>query len=295
MIVQVGQSLVATSGTPMSALHELDLWLCGEVHFNIHRLLVEEDERPKLEETSTPALEASHPEQPEPQLHRRKWPKRPSAAMNQLDVRLRDFLRGRFRARPSAPSALPFLFNDTELGDLQEAFTNGLTNWKYKVSSRLPRYLTLATGEVTRRLPREEAERWSSLSARFLAQLKTKHLSLADGIRIVREWLWELRLFLEAMGEDGLLPVPDGRFPTPTNPSPPPEPPKKKDQTAVGRMRRAIAEHPAGRKAKPSVLIKKAKIGNQRGRAALGQLQKNGEYEGFARSTAKRSPKQESG
>ncbi len=32
----------------MSALHELDLWLCEEVHFNIHRLLVRKTNGPNL-------------------------------------------------------------------------------------------------------------------------------------------------------------------------------------------------------------------------------------------------------
>ncbi|MGO8750767.1 MAG: hypothetical protein ACLQNE_32855 [Thermoguttaceae bacterium] len=216
----------------MSDLHDLDLWLCEEIHYNLNRLLAKDAKRPKPEETSTPEPVASTPEpnaspsgpeasQSEPEVHRRKWPKRPSTAASQLDVRLREFLQGSFGPRPSSPSSSPLLLNDSELWDLQEAFRNPLVNWRYKVSPRLPWYVTPATGEIAQRLSRADAARWAELSARFAEELNDRHLQLSAGIEIVRAWLHELRVFLEAMGEKDLLPRPKGGFPTPTNPSPP--------------------------------------------------------------------------
>ncbi len=78
---------------------------------------------------------------------------------------------------------------------------------------------TLCTGEINRRLSAADADHWATVSSRLGGQLETEP-ELSEGVRIVQEWISELRWHLQAMGDQHLLPAPEGDSPTPTNPLP---------------------------------------------------------------------------
>ncbi|HUT90879.1 MAG TPA: helix-turn-helix domain-containing protein [Thermoguttaceae bacterium] len=80
-------------------------------------------------------------------------------------------------------------------------------------------FSTQCTGAIHRRLAPTEAQKWAEASEYFSKILEHRPLSLADGIWTVYDWIGELRWYMKAMGDEQLLPIPDGQFPTPTSPS----------------------------------------------------------------------------
>jgi len=148
--------------------------------------------------------------------------------------------------------------------------------------------------EVREQLTRQTAEEWAVASSQFARQLEEDRLSFLDGVQLVVAWIDALRRLLRAMGAGQFLPPPEGTFPTPTQPKPAGSV-QLAGQLAqdMADMRRAIAEHPQGQQAKAKALIGLAHINPQRGRNALRELEKLGEYQGFARPLPRRYRKQE--
>lgn len=149
--------------------------------------------------------------------------------------------------------------------------------------------IVTSTGEIKSKLAPAEARRWSEQSRRFEAALAAPRLPLHTGIEIVEEWATLIRWYLEAMGEYRYIPCPLGKFPTPTqlvtltpsqrNDRELGDEATRKFEETVATMRKFIASHGVG--AKPSALIKAARINNQIARKALRTLQESREYKGF--------------
>jgi hypothetical protein len=69
-----------------------------------------------------------------------------------------------------------------------------------------------------RTLAKAAADTFAEQSCRFAEQLASPRLKLPDGVRLVSEWVWELRKLLRAMGLTQLLPRPEGSARTPSFP-----------------------------------------------------------------------------
>jgi hypothetical protein len=69
-----------------------------------------------------------------------------------------------------------------------------------------------------RELAKAAADTFAEQSCRFAEQLESPRLKLSDGVRLVSEWVWELRKLLRAMGLTQLLPRPEGSARTPLFP-----------------------------------------------------------------------------
>lgn len=191
----------------MSELHDFDLLLTDYLHHNIHR-----------------------------HLGNATFSRR----IGRLDKRLADYFGTVFKTLPAPPAALPFLLNDKELDDLVWAIAELPLGRRrvWSASPRLHRVYSLCTGEINKRLSPTEADRWAADSADFTSRLEADGVSLSEGIAVVCEWLEELRFYLEAMGDNELLPRPFGQFPTPTTSAPTPQAP------AGSVLSSALAESP---------------------------------------------------
>jgi hypothetical protein len=192
------------------------------------------------------------------------------------------------------------LLNAEELSRLEGTFDFTDQAWT-PIEAFHRRYIDTLL-EVRENLTRQVAEDWSEVCAKHAKELEDPDTRLWDGIRVLGDWLWELRRLLRAMDAISFLPCPEGRSPTPTcstqilpSGSPPLRDPFATDMDA---MRQAITQHDRdnpnipdtrrGRSAPPDTLIKIAQIRPQRARNALRELQKLGEYSGFARSRPRR-------
>jgi hypothetical protein len=71
--------------------------------------------------------------------------------------------------------------------------------------------------EIREVLAPEYARQWAQASASFAEQLDNPRTRLSEGIVVVHDWCCEVRRLLRAMGAIGLLPRPEGAFPTPLN------------------------------------------------------------------------------
>jgi hypothetical protein len=118
----------------------------------------------------------------------------------------------------------PRLLNDDELGELASAFRDA--PWRldrpWVPYEPLHRRHIECVREIRDALAAAYAEQWARSSARWAAALEREGTRLSQGIGVVREWVEEVRRLLGAMGATGLLPRPEGSFPTPTFPAPPP-------------------------------------------------------------------------
>lgn len=195
---------------------------------------------------------------------------------------------------PDAADQKPLLLNDDELHLLVSALRVGPPDLdrKWVPYEALHRRHIHTLKEVQKELSKQAAEDWSRACGRFAERLEGRRLFLADGIEIVRDWVWDLRHLLKAMGAVTYLPRPEGEFPTPMTRtrSSGPRPgssaaglgiPRREED--IERMQNAIRDSVKGRTAKTSELIKRARIGRQKGLDALRWLQHDGIYEGFAR------------
>lgn len=137
----------------------------------------------------------------------------------ELPVRFREYLVSVRESIDSPTSGLSFLLGDDELQTLEDLARFAWPQPDWKTHRELHKQATLCTGVINQELARAEGERWAKASLELTRQLEAKYLSVVEGISIVRDWLWELRRFKRAMGDDQLLPRPEGAFPTPTNPN----------------------------------------------------------------------------
>ena len=141
--------------------------------------------------------------------------------------------------------------------------------------------------EVRDQLSKQVAEDWSTACAGFARRLEGGDVPLLEGLEIMREWLRHLRRLLHSMDASFYLPCPEGRSPTPTCPptagSSVAVVPGKPATSDIERMQQAIQQHPNGKDATATSLVKAAKINHQRGRDALRWLQNHGEYTGLIR------------
>ena len=172
----------------MSALHHFDLELCAYIHYNVSR---------HFEDAAFA-----------------------KAVTSALPPELADYLRQ--DTRTESGDSRPILLNYDELMRLHSVidFTSFKHGRQWTALRDLHAFSTQCTGEIHRRLAPAEARKWAEASELFSEILEHHPLSLADGIWNVNEWIGELEWYLRAMGEEQLLPIPDGEFPTPTNPSP---------------------------------------------------------------------------
>jgi hypothetical protein len=196
--------------------------------------------------------------------------------------------------RNSVPKRL--LLSEKELSILSEIFRDQWVEWSPYVP--LHKLYIMTVREVRDALSQRVEQRWSDACENFARKLEGDSLSLAPAIEIVQEWVCELRFLLQAMGATAFLPCPEGRSPTPTNPTPRPNPAATLGPPAdtsdenmnadIVRMRQAIRERSNGATAKASTLCKDAQINPQRGRRALRWLEEQGEYNGFLRKAPSR-------
>jgi hypothetical protein len=151
--------------------------------------------------------------------------------------------------------------------------------------------------EVRMELSQSDGEEWAAACSRFACKLKSRGLSLSDGIEVVRDWLRYLRRLLQAIGAQSFVPYPEGSFATPNAPAPkchlsigvdPTDELDSQTALAVRKLRIVIADHDQGMLAPAKSLLRKAGIGNQIGRNALRWLQDRDQYHGFSR---RRSPR----
>jgi hypothetical protein len=200
----------------------------------------------------------------------------------------------------------PLLLGDDELDDLAFIFETAPLEFDHAwvASERLHRRHIDCVVEVREGLAPAYAEEWARASAGFAMALERARTRLSDGIRVVHDWVREVRRLLRAMGAVDLLPWPEGGFPTLSCPDPrslpagSPGPCDGGGDADIEVMRRAIAEHERthpttpedmrGRNAQPAALIRTAKIRAQRAKDALRELEKRGEYSGFARARPRR-------
>ena len=218
-----------------------------------------------------------------------------------LDPKLAAYVQAGHPGLANIPPVGRFLLSYDELDNLFKAVANnpdlsfdGLLPQPNRHWVTMRDYLrdsTLCTGEIRRGLTTAEAETWASESNRWTEILTKEKVLLSEGLIIVRDWVEEIRRYLQAMDKLALIPPPAGYFPTPTNPSPNPpvtlpddsEPGKN---SSLDRMRWAIAQHEKGAEATADALIKMASINKQAGRKALRELEQLGEYKGFGKSKA---------
>lgn len=238
-------------------LHEFDLLLCDEIRHRIQSYL--DDDDPPF----------------------RQWVKERLQPKGLLK-----YVRGKKQDR--------LLFSDAELEDLSSSLDGDIDVLRrWWPNKRLHERYVDTVKEVRTELCRTASEDWSRECKRFARRLEKDRLYLSDGIEVLREWLKRLRRLLKAMHAEEFLPHPQGRFPTPTNPcptevgsgSPIPFP---RDEEAIRRMLATITKTPDGRSASAKGLIWAAEIGKQRGLAALRELERRGQYQGFIRGFRQR-------
>jgi hypothetical protein len=155
--------------------------------------------------------------------------------------------------------------------------------------------------EIRCRLSGVHAEEWARTSRRCARRLQKRHLPIHRGLAVIQHWVSELRRYLTALGAMELLPRSDRTLLTLVSASPSPpsrSEPGYKDPQALDAMREAIRRYDQensdlppdkrGCHAATKVLMKFASIQHQRARDALRELQRRGEYDGFARRRAER-------
>jgi hypothetical protein len=126
------------------------------------------------------------------------------------------------KAADKSPKAVyvRLLLNDIEFRSLQNAVEDDLDLFWEPFSGLHRRYIETVK-EVRDNFTRQVAEDWSAECAGFARQLEAERgVRLSDGLEIVHLWVRRLRALLRAMGAVHLLPQPEGRFATPTNPEP---------------------------------------------------------------------------
>lgn len=172
----------------MSALHEFDLWLCSYVHYNISRHFEDAAFFKAVASTLSPELVTYLGE----------------------DIRTES---GDFR---------PILLDFDDLMRLHRVIdvTSFKHGRRWTALGGIHKFSTRCTGEIQRRLAPAEARKWAEDSEHYSSVLEHHPLSLSDGIWTVQEWIGELRRYMEAMGDERLVPAPTGHFPTPTDPTP---------------------------------------------------------------------------
>jgi hypothetical protein len=185
------------------------------------------------------------------------------------------------------------LLHEDELEHLVEACRVSVGRRRWESCDDLLRRSVNTIVDVNKGLSQNEGEKWSRKCDLFARRLMAPRLTLAEGIEITREWVHEIRRLLKAMDAGNLLPCPEGRSPTPTNPAPAalsstPTPDSAEalspsDQDALERLRQAIRETQNGKYATARLLIKKAGIRNKKGRDLLRLLESQDEYKGFDR------------
>lgn len=190
------------------------------------------------------------------------------------------------------------LLSDREFDSLESTFEGDVPelNKEWFANEHLHDRRVQCVREVRDELTRQDAEDWSRACARFAERLKGKHVRLGEGIEIVHEWVWHIRRLLRAMGAIDLLPYPEGRSPTPTNPTPPLAPssaaaPTPETETvdreaetlarALAKMRELIAKF--GMNSPPKKLLEVCGIQDRLARDTLRILQELGEYSGYGR------------
>jgi hypothetical protein len=172
-------------------------------------------------------------------LHDRQFAR---AAREELEPQLLDYL-----AEDPDPAVDRewLLLSSAEFCSLEAAFDADIyeLDRAWVADELLHRRRVECVREVRDELTRQDAEDWSRASAGFAARLERKSLRLGQGIAIVHEWALYLRRLLQAMGAADLLPYPEGRLPTPTNPTPPavPAPPARPSAVARKRTSRGCA------------------------------------------------------
>jgi hypothetical protein len=151
--------------------------------------------------------------------------------------------------------------------------------------------------EVRDELAPQAAQEWAQMCSCFIRQLDQPGLLTAPAIRIIKEWVDELRSFLLAMGANLLLPQPQGRMPTPSRPLPLAEDvfpdimaantkEAARVRRALPKIRKALLSYPVGSNPKPIQVIGSAKVQPKIARKALRFLEGLGEYKGFRRTPA---------
>jgi hypothetical protein len=116
-----------------------------------------------------------------------------------------------------------FLLDRDEINELELVADDmsGRFDLRWTPYESLHRRRLACVREIRTDLTIQDAEEWSRLSSEFSRRLEQARLTLAAGICIAGEWISEVRRYLVAMGKTDPLPYPDGRSPTPSNPSPP--------------------------------------------------------------------------
>jgi len=186
----------------------------------------------------------------------------------------------------------PVLLSEAEFNGLDQMF-----DWdtpelhrEWLPNESLHRRRVQCVGEIRKELTKQDAEDWSSDCAAFAKRLEGRKVYLDEGIQIVREWVDKLRQLLRAMGATDLLPYPEGRFPTLTNPVPPPaEPPAAPPSTRksvtqeepLEEVRKLIKQ--MGTDAPVKNLLSRCNMREKTLRDCLRTLESRGEYKGFSR------------
>lgn len=181
------------------------------------------------------------------------------------------------------------LLSTADLVDLEIAIGAFASRTLWEPYHQLHRRAVYCVREIRDELTIHDAEVWSIQSTKFSAKLDRRKLSLIDGTRTVSDWIRCVRRFLFGMGRKDLIPIPEGRFPTPANPTLLEQMCETRDvDPYVQLMRTAIQNHPNGRLATVNELIREAGVNRQLGLKALQALRDSNEYFGKRRRAVQR-------
>lgn len=183
------------------------------------------------------------------------------------------------------------LLNEQELLDLMFTFDDIRFDRYWEPYEALCNRGLLCAGEIREELADKYAREWAHVCAESSKYLDSQRTRLSKAISVVIEWTSKARELLKALGASKLLPCPEGDSPTPTCSRRVVAPPVETTGKLAEHMedlRGAIAKHTLKDKAKANELLKAAGISQSPGRKALRELEKLGEYHGFARKRPRR-------
>jgi hypothetical protein len=141
--------------------------------------------------------------------------------------------------------------------------------------------------EIRHALAAAEAEDFAARSRGYAEQLEARGLKLWDGVRIMSDWVSEVRRLLRALGRVDLLPLPEGRARTPLSSEAVVNP---NVNCYVERIRTAIAKDPAVAGWTRSAVRALVKGRTEHVYAALDLLEAAGEYRGARRGSPDNAP-----
>lgn len=144
--------------------------------------------------------------------------------------------------------------------------------------------------EIRQGLATGAADQFSIFSQKHGTQLECADMKLSDGVRIMADWLNELRQIKLAMGLRSFLPPPDGAYPTPSAKGLMPDDhlPVGVHQAYVTQLLNALKRYEDSKHPDAETIIKEAHINRQIGLAALRYLEAKGLYRGFKKPPQKR-------